>query len=258
MMVVPGHIVVMPVTAFKPIRFRRSYLGSTMISRKYKCVFVHVPKAAGQSIENFFLSLHGLTWETRSPLLLRSNRDPAIGPQSLAHLTAQEYIDCGHLSRDEFESYFKFSFVRNPWDRLVSEFRYRRYDEKYTFAKFVQKRLPKKDSFSDAYRHILPQYDFLHDEAGTQLVDFIGRFENLQNDFDYVCSQLGVADTMLRHVNSEKQRPGIRTRLKSLFSKRSVETVKRPYISYYDDRAMELVGEIYAADISAFGYKFGE
>ena len=75
-----------------------------MLSQKYKCIFVHIPKAAGQSVERVFLELHGLSWEMRSPLLLAQNSDSAMGPPRLAHLRASEYVSCGHTTKDNFDS----------------------------------------------------------------------------------------------------------------------------------------------------------
>ena len=63
-----------------------------MISHHQKCVFVHIPKNAGQSIEHVFINLLELTWETRAPLLLRRNEHPELGPLRLAHLKAEEYV----------------------------------------------------------------------------------------------------------------------------------------------------------------------
>src|SRR5437764_11835271 len=95
-----------------------------MISHKYRTIFVHIPKTGGQSVENVFLTLHGLTWETREPLLLRPNSDRNLGPSQLAHLRAKEYVACGHIDQENFDSYFKFAFVRNPWERIVSGYHY--------------------------------------------------------------------------------------------------------------------------------------
>lgn len=212
-----------------------------MISDKYRCIFVHVPKAAGQSVESFFLNLHGLAWKDRAPLLLRHNPDPARGPQRLAHLTAREYVDCGHITREDFNAYFKFSFTRNPWARLVSEYQYRNLDGTLSFRDFLLGGLPAKSNYTDAYRHIIPQYDFLHDEAGNLLVDFVGKFEQLQVDFDCVCSRLGIADSTLPHANAS-----------------AGKGPKRPhYTAYYDPETEEVVRQMYRKDIETFQYRFG-
>lgn len=173
-----------------------------MISNKYSCIFVHIPKTGGQSIENFFLSLHGLDWENRSPLLLRFNEDPKLGPERLAHLMAFEYLQLGYISQSEFDFYYKFAFVRNPFSRLVSEWKYRNHDKSMSFKTFVMTSLPPKSNYTDAYRHIIPQYNYVYDNKGELLVDYIGKLENFQKDFDVICSNLNIANTTLPHINS--------------------------------------------------------
>ncbi len=220
-----------------------------MISHRHQCVFVHVPKTAGISIEHVFLTLHGLSWEERAPLLLRFNADPARGPERLSHLTATEYVDCGHISEAGFDAYFKFSFVRNPWARLVSEYNYRRYFTLMSFRDFVVGGFPAPCRYSDASRHVMPQYDYLHDQAGRCLVDFIGRFENLQADFDRVCSVLGIAPVRLPHVNASDSGD-------SAPAPTAPATARKPHVAYYDSETRELVGRRYQQDVEAFGYRF--
>lgn len=214
-----------------------------MISEKYKCIFIHIPKAAGQSVEHFFLNLHGLSWEERAPLLLKFNSDPQKGPERLAHLKTSEYLSCGHLDEGKFNNFFKFSFVRNPWARLVSEFNYRNHSKKMSFKEFVVKAMLFEGDYSDESRHITPQYDFLYDSSGKCLVDFIGKFEDLQKDFDVVCSKLDIKDSKLPHVNSS---------VKKIIIKRP----SHKYTEYYDDETKEIVEKFYAKDIKQFNYNF--
>jgi len=228
-----------------------------MICKEYKCIFVHIPKVAGQSVERFFLNRLGLSWEQRQHLHMMKNKNPAKGTEKLSHLAASEYVRCEHISQQEFDDYFKFSFVRNPWARIVSEYRYRNYFRYNSFKDFVMNKMP-QPSFKDDYRHVMPQYDMLYDEQGKCLVDFVGRFENLQADFDKVCERLGFEDSKLPYVNSsEKTSRAIRRQLKSIIY-RNGESEKKHYTEFYDDETRDFVTTYYKKDVETFGYSFSE
>ena len=232
-----------------------------MICHEYRCVFVHIPKTAGVSIEHVFLRLVGLTWETRARLLLRPNDDPALGPPRLAHLTAGEYVTCGYLTQRQFESYFTFSFVRNPWDRIVSEYKYRRYPITIDFKTYLFKHLP-TPGWTGPYRHVLPQYDFLYDETGTLLVDFVGKFESLQADFDTVSARLGIPPTPLPRANQsldDSRASGLREqfrRLRRALRSREREHTFAHYSQYYDEESKEFVAHLFRKDVETFCYAF--
>lgn len=85
-----------------------------MISHHHKTIYVHIPETAGLSFEKVFLSMLGLDWEDREPLLLRANLNPKNGPPRLAHLLAKEYYEYHYVSRDLFGQNFVFSFCGIP------------------------------------------------------------------------------------------------------------------------------------------------
>jgi hypothetical protein len=219
-----------------------------MICHHYKCIYVHIPKTAGQSIEHVFLNLLGLSWDTRSPLLLRPNKNKKLGPPRLAHLKANEYLKYKYISKDLFDAYFKFAFVRNPWSRVVSFYNYRKYYRFFSFNRFVTQHIKKiKDKDSWFFG---PQYEYIQDKNGQQLVDFIGKFENLQNDFDLICERLNLGTIVLPHINKPKNMYNIFR----LFPNDNGR--KRHYSEYYNAETKDIVGEVYRVDIEKFDYSF--
>lgn len=153
-----------------------------MYSKKFKTLFVHVPKTGGQSIEHIFIAEHGLTWEMRAPLLLRRKTKEEKGPNRLAHLFAREYVPFGYVTQHDFAASFKFAVVRNPYARAISEYRYKIVDKPasrdLTFREYVTSLETGKLT-----RHDVPQSDFVLDDSGAMIVDQVLRFENLAADF---------------------------------------------------------------------------
>lgn len=158
----------------------------------------------------------------------------------------------------QYGHYFKFAFVRNPWDRLVSCYRdkvrfdpghvYERYENGFdayfrqlginradlTFPDFVE--LVANLSDEDADAHFRSQSWFLHDADNRFLPDYVGRFENLSKDFEHVAQILNLKQTI----------PHLR------------KTKHAPYTEWYTDTTRQLVAKRYAHDIGLFGYQFGE
>jgi hypothetical protein len=150
-----------------------------------------------------------MIWEERAPLLLRPNSDLAQGPRRMAHLYADEYVAKGHVTQDQFDSYFKFAVVRNPYDRIVSEYIYR--FQKTPFWKtpsarrFLQRSYP--TDFSDTARHMMPQTRYVMDAAGQVLVDRIIRFEEMGAEIEALTEQLFGTRRVLPHRNKSTPNP---------------------------------------------------
>ena len=231
-----------------------------MICRPFKCIFVHIPKAAGRSVEKFFmdqLNMERENPEHRQQLLLTDNDDPARGTQKLSHLSALEYVQCGHIEQVDFDRFYKFSFVRNPWSRLVSEYRYRAYLSHKSFKDFVFNKFP-KPGWDDKYRHVMPQSSMICSEDGRLLMDFVGKFERLQQDFNRVCADLGFDNPALPHVNSSDKRSRELRRAFKNFIHRNDEGRFRTYVDFYDDETRDYVAQLYESDIEMFDYSFAD
>lgn len=199
------------------------------ICHKNKLVFVHIPKAGGTTIEKAL----GLFGDNK---ILDKKKLFGHGSQHLSYE--------GILKRSELDvsEYFSFSFTRNPWSKMVSEFFWRKRlrlerGEGFTFKNFLEMvcDFDLKDESLDP--HYKEQHSFVFDAKGDQLVNFIGSMENLQRDFDFVCQEVGMDSVVLPYENKGRH---------------------KDYVHYYDDECRELVRKKYAKDIEYFGYKFGE
>ena len=228
-----------------------------MISEKHKTIFVHIPKVAGQSIETVFLNDLGLDWETRSELLLREKKNFEEGPFRLAHLKAKEYVSLGYIEEETFQEYFKFSFVRNPYHRTLSLYKYLGYAKIISFSNFVKSVLPQK--IEENHFFFLPQYDYLYNDLNKLAVDFVGKLETIEEDCKFVFNEAGIKNAVLPHVN--KSEKGLKRGLANLVKSPSLIkhiAIKRLFsdikteISLADKTAIQ---EIYSLDFKHFNYE---
>jgi len=202
-----------------------------LIDTQRKFVFIHIPKTAGQSL---YINLGG--WSRVQP----QGFDKGL-KKYRHHFTMTEYLEHGYLDIGKFELYFKFGFVRNPWDRILSEYKYAQqiYSKFriHNLRGFIKKNWGNSRRHSTIKKHIRPQCEFVYDADGKCMVDFIGRFENLQQDFDIICDKIGIPHQELPHKNKSKH---------------------KHYTEYYDDETIEIVRKFYKNDIEVLGYKYGE
>lgn len=204
-----------------------------MISRTKNFIFVHIYKTAGTSVSEVLqtYSRPGLL----PRLIARGRKTLGIGGKRLQnaglakHATAADYqLALG----DEFGQYYRFSFVRNPFDWQVSLYHFIKQSPKNPYHNMV-----KTMSFDDylywtCREKLTLQLDFLVDDSGCSLVDYIGRVENLPEDFGHVCQVLGVQFALAHRNRSQHM----------------------PYVKYYSESTARLVSEAYAQDFERLGY----
>lgn len=186
---------------------------------QYRCIFIHNPRTGGNSIVQSL-----------------------FGGHSPGHRTAKQYQLA--FTKQEFDQYFKFTFVRNPWDRFISAFHFlkqggmnlkdalwaERLHEVY-FDEFVEDYLD-PDLLNQV--HFRPQSYFICGFRGKPVVDFTGRFEHFDEDFASVADRLGLDNKPL-HVNTSRH---------------------NYYRDYYTDKLQKKVAAYYDEDITLFRYEF--
>lgn len=200
-----------------------------VISHKYKCIFVHIPRTAGSSIA-YQKDLFEIT-ENRTHDFAANVRNT--------------------VSKRIWNKYFKFTFVRNPFDRFVSLYFYfsqmkeghRWYNynipvltETQTYENFEMfcknfSNIKCKDNF-----HFISQYKWIIDNKENIIIDFVGRFESLHKDWKHVCERVGIEG--FDDLSCQNK------------------SYHEFYQRYYTEETKLIVSQIYRKDIEMFGYEF--
>ena len=200
-----------------------------LISEKHNFIFVHIQKTAGESIATV-LREH---IPDLKPLL--NKHDFAIKGRKA-------------LGEEQWEKYYKFAIVRNPWDRLVSWYsmavnngrlnKLWEYIVKNSenFDEFIRNCTETVHDYDGEKNCFYNQLDYITDESGKIIVDFIGRYENLNEDFKKICGVINLPQVGLPHIRHKSKHVH--------------------YSAYYDSEIRDIVSERYKKDIEFFGYKF--
>ena len=231
-----------------------------MISKAHRTIYVHIPKVAGQSIETMFLEDLNLDWSQRSELLLRKKTFSEKGPYRLAHLKASEYVELNYIKESKFQDYFKFSFVRNPYSRAYSFYKYLGYSKVITFNLFLSRVLEKR--IKNKHFFFILQSDYLYDNNNNLLIDFVGKFENLNEDIKVVIDKSNLKTESLPYVNKSKNKVkrSVSKIIKNPLFLTSLKTnnpIFKDYREAYDKEATAIVNKLYKSDIENFEYEFG-
>jgi len=206
-----------------------------IISKRKRFLFFHVPKVAGSSITAVLRKFGHIPSER-----LYNYMFDYLGPRDWLWLFPRHIKPAEArkvLPSQVFNQYYKFAFVRNPYDWHVSQYNYHR-GTTNSFFHSQLKDLSFKEYVVWAAEHQEEaksiQSSFLSDNDGTMLVDFVGKFENLEDDFQVICDRLGIRNKLPRR-NSSQRRPN--------------------YMSYYDDELREIIYKSHKKDFDTFGYE---
>lgn len=233
-----------------------------MINHKYKFIFLHIPKTGGMSI--------GQTLNTM-----------------LDNYTRYEGFNIHYEKFDKnlFQDYFVFTFVRNPWDRFYSQYKFKEFLYKHSLSYVIdnledlwvdfyypQEEIKDSKTFLEHFEYnIIPDYfknksnftlssyvgENIHLASQTKFlkghysgnidkfpyIDFIGRFENLQEDFNFICNKIGLPLTKLMHIN--KSKPKILNFNSDL-----------KYDKVFTEKEKEALKNRFEDDIKTFNYSF--
>lgn len=182
-------------------------------------IFIHINKTGGTSVAN------------------------AIGLPMKSHLQVKEVLSI--IGNEKFKNAFVFSIVRNPWDKVVSQYKYKvktnqmnMGDNHISFKEWVKCTYgnDKNPYYYNTPKMFATHSEWLKDNNGKIRVDKILRFKSLNEDYKEVADILGIQNE-LPHLNATK---------------------KEPYTKYYDSKTAEIVRNWFKEDIERFNFKFDE
>jgi hypothetical protein len=147
------------------------------------------------------------------------------------------------ITEDEWlHNYYKFTFVRNPYRRIVSYY-FHLYRRDGAIFKNIKGEFPSEETFVQFVKLFRPvrkrkfinQYDFLIDRRGVNPFNFIGKLETFESDIHKIEKKIGINFSIIPHKN---------------------KTSYGDYRSYYNDESYEIVTSKFKKDIKNFRYKF--
>lgn len=220
-----------------------------MVSTQHDFLLVHIPKTAGNAIQNVLRDYSEAVIDTSSEEADGKDRfgvtDVEYG--TTKHSTLSEYHAA--IEPEVYEGLFKFAVVRNPWDRMISAyFSPHRGDVEWdpgAFAQFVRSEPPLRHYVDtmDVRGRIARQVARLFPEVARAIkpldadLDFVIRFEQLSEDFERACRKIGISPEPLPVRNQSK---------------------RGHYSTYYTPALRELVREQFAEEIQFAGFTFGD
>lgn len=182
-----------------------------MIDHQHKAIFVHIIKTAGVSIETQF------------------------NHPTHDHRTALDYQSL--LGKERYQHYFSFTIVRNPWDKMVSQYYYNAHNwvkEGTSFEQYIR-------IFGDGEKITrFPPFHlpYITNTSNAIIVDYIGRFEDLERSLITISAELKIPYQTLPHKNKSNR--------------------KREYTDYYNQDTKNIIAHLFAEEIELFSYSFGK
>ncbi len=242
------------ITQLIKVRLDGTYQHSNILLEDYKAIYFSIPKVASRTLREKCANLLDLDGET---------------PYSISFPYATE------LELDsKYSDFFKFGFVRNPWDRLASVYlgkfqkgielnrpfykakvyhflesfkvntsflyKYPILVKEMSFDRFIEAICQIPDEYLD--KHLRSQHKFLPMNQGALKLDYLGKVESLKEDLEFIFEKIGLENTQLRYRGYKKK------------LSESEKNSLKPFPFYYNEKTWSWVRERFKTDIELFDY----
>ena len=206
-----------------------------IISHRHRFIFAAVPKTGTHSVRQALRHHMGPDDIEQARLMVeKAFPYPELARIGHGHLSFEQVRP--FLGEERFSDYFKFAFVRNPFDRFISYCAFAT-SRQGSFQQDPQGVMRHFLFVAPPHNHMVfqPQHSFLTAPDGMLQADMIGRVEDMQASYDAICERIGIASTRLERANA---------------------SARGHYRDYYDQELIDGVAALYARDLDLFGYSF--
>ena len=205
-----------------------------IISGQHRFIFVAIPKTGTHAVRQALREHMGpQDMEQVGLFVNRKLPIPQLAQVGHGHLSLEQVRP--YFRPEDFAGFFKFAFVRNPFDRFISYCAFMTREH----GQFEKDPHAVMRHFIDnpPWQHILfqPQHSFVASADGKMLADYLGRVEQMQESYDEAAKRIGIPSRPLEKVNTSR---------------------RRDYRDYYDQALIDGVAKLYARDLEYFGYEF--
>lgn len=221
------------------------------INHEKKAIFIHIPKTAGIYIRSTLDKYYGFDTflcnredhkeYCSTNMNLNKNKQLTFCSNKgilKYYKTSKELSNILELDDEKWKDYYKFCFVRNPYSRIVSGWNYIQETENLNIDFDIY--LTYKDIVSEnEYSHVfLPQSANICDENDNKFINYVGEFENLEDEFRTILQNIGFSEKEIIHDTKNK-------------NKREHGSYKK----YYTQETLNMVNDIYKDDFDKLKYK---
>ena len=218
-----------------------------IISNRKKFIFVHIYKTGGTSVSSALINYARLRERIASEFYPSKKLIYSINSKLKLTDQGNEWFNGLHkhakaieireyLGESKYDTYYKFAFVRNPWDWQLSLYHYIR-EDKYHKDNTIANTLDFHDFLKREIENLPPcQLDFLSDDRGKIILDKVGKLETLQQDFYEILNYLDLMPVKLQKLNCSNR--------------------SKNYRKYYTEKTAMLVDDYFKRDIKYFDYSF--
>jgi len=230
------------------------------INHDLKAIYIHIPKNGGLYVQNILDMCYGFktVYFTREDHNVfdsfvdkkNDNFKKNMGFVNTKtkgiykyYMTSEEHHKLANITPTQWKEYFKFTFIRNPYDKIISAFKFINLTRKTRYLSFTEFLQDKENCDTWTYSHsFITQFDHLSDDEDKISINLLGNFLNVDQELINILQKLGVDKINHQEMINNN----------TIINK---SRISDEFIDYYDETTLQLVNDYFKKDFDFFNFK---